>query len=40
MKIERVEKLAANLHDKTKYVIHIGKLKRSIEPWISFEKSS
>ena len=27
MKIEQVEKLAANLHNKTEYVIHIRKLK-------------
>ena len=27
MKIEKVEKLVANLHDKTKYVIHIRNLK-------------
>ena len=29
MKIEKVKKLAANLHDKTKYVIHIRNLKQS-----------
>ena len=27
MKIEKVEKLVANLHDKTQYVIHIRNLK-------------
>ena len=27
MKIEKVEKLVANLHDKTEYVIHIRNLK-------------
>ena len=27
MKIEKVEKLIANLHDKTEYVIHIKNLK-------------
>ena len=33
MKTEKVGKLAANLHDKTEYVIHI-------KSWISFKKSS
>ena len=28
MKIEKVEKLLANLHDKTEYVVHIRNLKR------------
>ena len=28
MKIEKVKKLVANLHDKTKYVIHIRNLKQ------------
>ena len=28
MEIEKVEKLVANLHDKTKYVIHIRNLKQ------------
>ena len=30
MKIEKVEKLAANLHDKTEYVIHITNLKQAL----------
>ena len=30
MKIEKVEKLVANLHDKTKYVIHIRNLKQAL----------
>ena len=30
MKIERVEKLVANLHDKTEYVIHISNLKQAL----------
>ena len=34
MKIEKVENLAANLHDKTEYVTHMR------NQWISFEKSS
>ena len=29
MKIEKVEKLVANLHDKAKYLIHIRKLKQA-----------
>ena len=29
MKIEKVEKLVANLHDNTEYVIHIRKLKQA-----------
>ena len=27
MKIQKLDKLAANLHDKEQYVIHIGNLK-------------
>ena len=38
MEIEKVEKLVANLHYKTEYVIHIRNL--SIKYWVSFEKSS
>ena len=30
MKIERVEKLPANLHDKTEYVIHMRNLKQAL----------
>ena len=30
MEIEKVEKLAANLHNKTKYVIHIRNLKQAL----------
>ena len=30
MKIERVEKFVTNLHDKTKYVIHIRNLKQAL----------
>ena len=30
MKIEVVEKLAANLHDKSEYVIHIRNLKQAL----------
>ena len=37
MKLEKVEKVVANLHDKTEYVIHVRNLKQA---WINFEKSS
>ena len=30
MKIQKVEKLVANLHDKTEYVIHIRNLKQTL----------
>ena len=30
MKIEKIEKLVANLHDKTEYVIHIRNLKQAL----------
>ena len=30
MKIEKVEKLVANLHDRTEYVIHIRNLKQAL----------
>ena len=30
LKIEKVEKLVANLHDKTEYVIHINNLKQAL----------
>ena len=29
-KIERLEKLVANLHDKTEYLIHIRNLKQAL----------
>ena len=40
MKIKKVEKLLANLHDKTEYVIYIRNLKQTLEQasWISFFK--
>ena len=31
MKIEKVEKLVANLHDKAKYVLHIRNLKQTLD---------
>ena len=40
MKIEKIEKLVANLHDKMQYVLHIeealNRQKRGIKSWISF----
>ena len=38
-KNEKVEKIVANLHDKTECVIH-KKFKTGIKSWISFLKSS
>ena len=38
MKIERVEKLVANLHDKTEYVIHIRNLKQKLKHGLVFKK--
>ena len=40
MKTEKVEKLAANLHDKTKYVIDIRNLKHSLNHGLVLKKSS
>ena len=39
MKIEKIEKLAANLQDKAECYSH-KKFKASIKSWISFLKSS
>ena len=40
MKIEKIEKLPADLRDASEYVIHIRNLKRAwIKSWISFEKT-
>ena len=36
MKIEKVKKLVANLHDKTEYVIHIGNLKQALNNGLVF----
>ena len=36
MKIEKVEKLVANLHDKTEYVIHIRNLKQALNHGLVF----
>ena len=38
MKIEKVEKVVVNLHDKIEYVIHIGSLKQTLKAKISLEK--
>ena len=32
MKIQIVEKLLANLHDKTEYIIHTKNLKQALNP--------
>ena len=37
-KIEKFEKLAANLHDKTKYVIHITNLKQALNHGLALKK--
>ena len=39
-KIEKVEKLVANVHDKTEYVIHIRNLKQALNHGLVFKKSS
>ena len=36
MKIEKVEKLVANLHDKIEYVIHIRNLKQTLNHGLLF----
>ena len=38
MKIEKVEKLVTNLHDKTEYVIHIRNLKQALNNAIILKK--
>ena len=38
MKIKKVEKLAANLHDKTDYVIHIRNLKQALNHGLVLKK--
>ena len=39
-KIEKVEKLVTNLHDKTEYVIHIRNLKQALNYGLVLKKSS
>ena len=36
MEIEKIEKFVANLHDKTKYVIHIRNLKQALNNGLVF----
>ena len=38
MKIEKAEKLVANLHDKTEYVIHIRNLKQAVNHGLVLKK--
>ena len=38
MKIDKVEKLAANLHDKTEYIIHIRNLKQALNHRLILKK--
>ena len=38
MKIEKAEKLVANLHDKTDYVIHIRNLKQALNHGLVLKK--
>ena len=38
MKIEKVEKLVANLHDKTEYVMHIRSLKQALNHRLALKK--
>ena len=38
MKIEKVENLVANLHDKVEYVIHIRNLKQALNQGLVFKK--
>ena len=40
MKIEKAEKLVANLHDKIEYLTHIRNLKQASNHGLSFNKSS
>ena len=38
MKIEKVEKLIVDIHDKTEYVIHIRNLKQALNHGLVFKK--
>ena len=38
LKIEKVQKLAANLHDKKEYIIHIINLKQALNHGLVFKK--
>ena len=39
MKIEKIEKLIANLHDKTEYVIHMKNLKQVLNHGLVLKKA-
>ena len=39
MKIEKVEKLVTNLHDKSEYVVHIKNLKQALNHGFIWKKS-
>ena len=39
MKVKKVEKLVANLHDKTEYVIQIRHLKQALNPGLVLQKN-
>ena len=39
MKIEKVEKHVANLHDKTEYIIHIRNLKQALNNGLVLKKA-
>ena len=39
MKIEKVEKLVATLHEKTEYVIHIRNLKQALSHGLALKKA-
>ena len=38
MKIEKVEKLVANLYDKTEYIVHIRNLKQALNHGLVLKK--
>ena len=38
MKIEKVERLVANLHNKTEYIIHIRSLKQALNHGLVLKK--
>ena len=40
LKIEKVEKLIGNLHDKTEYVIHIRNFKKALNRLIKFNQNA
>ena len=40
MKIEKIEKLVANLHDDTEYVIHIRNFKHALNNGLELKKKN